>query len=90
MLKGHMKDEYLGFITKYLEKKNEVVDCWVWDTDDKYADAEEMLQKIHKYMMSLALWELAHQFLCWKTYYSWHLGMNDPHYFCEFLFFHSV
>ena len=47
MLKGHMKNECLGFITKY-SQKFEVVDRKVWDAENKYGNATEALEMTHE------------------------------------------
>ena len=62
MAEGYVRDECLGFITEYLQRF-EVVDRRVWDADEEYGDAEEVLEGAGaKYMMSAALRDLAHQY----------------------------
>ena len=62
MAEGYVKDECLGFITKYVQRF-EVVDHRVWDADEEYGDAKEVLEGAGaKYLMSLALKDLAHQY----------------------------
>ena len=43
MAEGYVKDECLGFITEYMQRF-EVVDRRVWDADEEYGDAEEVLE----------------------------------------------
>ena len=62
MAEGYVRDECLGFITEYLQRFG-VVDRRVWDADEEYGDAEEVLEGAgSKYMMSAALRDLAHQY----------------------------
>ena len=63
MAEGYVKDECLGFITEYLQRF-EVVDRRVWDADEEYGDAEEVLEGAgSSYLMTPALRELAHQYV---------------------------
>ena len=63
MAEGYVKDECLGFITEYLQRF-EVVDRRVWDADEEYGDAEEVLEGAgSSYVMTPALRELAHQYV---------------------------
>ena len=62
MVEGYTRDECLGFITEYLHKF-EVVDRQVWDADEEYGDAEEVLEGARtKYLMTPTLRDLAHQY----------------------------
>jgi hypothetical protein len=62
MAEGYVRDECLGFTTEYLHRF-EVVDRRVWDADEEYGDAEEVLEGAGaKYMMSAALRDIAHQY----------------------------
>ena len=62
MAEGYVRDECLGFTTEYLQRF-EVVDRRVWDADEEYGDAEEVLEGAGvKYLMSPALRDLAHQY----------------------------
>jgi hypothetical protein len=61
MAEGYVKDECLGFITEYMQRF-EVVDRRVWDADEEYGDAEEVLEGAGtSFIMSPPLRELAHQ-----------------------------
>jgi hypothetical protein len=62
MAEGYVRDECLGFTTEYLHKF-EVVDRRVWDADEEYGDAEEVVEGAGaKYMMSAAMRDIAHQY----------------------------
>jgi hypothetical protein len=62
MAEGYVRDECLGFITEYLQRF-EVVDHRVWDVDEEYGDAEEVLEGAEaKYMMSTTLRDLVYQY----------------------------
>ena len=62
MAEGYARDECLGFITKYFHKF-EVVDRRVWDADEEYGDAEEVLEGAGtKYLMTPTLRDVAHQY----------------------------
>jgi hypothetical protein len=43
MVEGYMRDECLGFITKYLQRLD-VVKQWIWDADEEEADVREVLE----------------------------------------------
>ena len=61
MAEGYVKDECLGFITEYMQRF-EVVDRRVWDADEEYGDAEEVLEGAGTtFVMTQALRDLAHQ-----------------------------
>ena len=63
MAEGYVRDECLGFITEYLQRF-EIVDRRVWDADEEYGDAEEVLEGAGAlYLMSPALREFAHQYV---------------------------
>jgi hypothetical protein len=62
MAEGYLKDECIGFVTKYLQRF-EVVHRRVWDAEEEYNDAEEVLEGAGKpYMINPALRDLAHQY----------------------------
>jgi hypothetical protein len=62
MAEGYVRDECLGFITEYLHKF-EVVDRRIWDADEEYGDAEEVLEGAGtKFLMTPALRDRAHQY----------------------------
>ena len=62
MAEGYVRDKCLGFITEYLQRF-EVVDRQVWDVDEVYGDAEEVVEGVGvKYLMSPVLRDLAHQY----------------------------
>ena len=75
MVEGYLKDECIGFITEYLQSF-EVTNRRVWDADEEYGDAEEVLQGAGKaYVMTPALRDLAHQYVlsnasCLEQHYS--------------------
>ena len=63
MAEGYLKDECIGFITEYLQKF-EPTQRRVWDEDEEFGDAEEVLQGVGKlYLMSTELQDVAHQYV---------------------------
>jgi hypothetical protein len=63
MAEGYLNDECIGFVTEYLQTF-EVTERRVWDADEEYGDAEEVLQGGGKpYVMSPDLRDLAHQYV---------------------------
>jgi hypothetical protein len=63
MAEGYLKDECIGFITEYLHKF-EATQRRVWDEDEEYGDAEEVLQGAGKpYVMTSELRDLAHEYV---------------------------
>ncbi len=63
MAEGYLKDECLGFITEYLQRF-EPTQRRVWDEDEEYGDAEEVLQGAGRpYVMSAELRDIAHQYV---------------------------
>ena len=63
MAEGYVKDECLGFITEYMQRF-EVVDRRVWDADEEYGDAEEVLEGAGTtFVMTQALRDVAHQYV---------------------------
>jgi hypothetical protein len=63
MAEGYLKEECLGFITEYLQSFD-VVQRHVWDAEEEYGDAEEVLEDIGKpYMMSPELRDAVHQYV---------------------------
>jgi hypothetical protein len=62
MAEGYLKDECIGFVIEYLQRFD-VVKQRVWDADEEYGDAEEVLEgKGRPYVMTPALRDLAHQY----------------------------
>jgi hypothetical protein len=60
MAEMYVKDECIGFITEYMQRFY-VVEWRVWDTDEEYGDAEEVLEGGGKpYIMTSALRDAAH------------------------------
>lgn len=63
MAEGYLKDECIGFITEYLHGF-EHTQRRVWDEDEEYGDAEEVLQGAGKpYVMSANLRDIAHEYV---------------------------
>ena len=63
MAEGYLKDECIGFVTEYLHKF-EGTQRRVWDKDEKYGDAKEVLQGVGKtYVMSPEVRDVAHQYV---------------------------
>jgi len=63
MVEGYLKDKCIGFITEYL-KSFEYMQRHVWDKDEEYGDAKEVLQGAGKpHVMSVALCDLAHRYV---------------------------
>jgi hypothetical protein len=63
MAEGYLKDECIGFITEYLHRF-EGTQRRVWDEDEEYGDAEEVLQGAGKpYVMSPEMRVVAHQYV---------------------------
>jgi hypothetical protein len=63
MAEGYLKDECIGFITEYLHRFEGTQRC-VWDEDEEYGDAEEVLQGAGKpYVMSPEMRVVAHQYV---------------------------
>ena len=63
MAEGYLKDECIGFITEYIQKF-EATKRRVWDEDEEYGDAEEVLQGAGRpYVMSTELRDVAHQYV---------------------------
>ncbi len=63
MAEGYMKDECIGFITEYLHRF-EGTQRRVWDEDEEYGDAEEVLQGAGKpYVMNPEMVTVAHQYV---------------------------
>jgi hypothetical protein len=63
MVEGYSKEEYFGFITEYLHRFD-VVYKRVWDAEEEYGNAEEVLEGGGKaYMMSPELRDAAHQYV---------------------------
>lgn len=63
MAEGYLKDECIGFVTEYLQKF-EATERRVWDEDEEYGDAEEVLQGAGKaYILTPELRDVAHQYV---------------------------
>jgi hypothetical protein len=63
MAEGYLKDECIGFVTEYLQRFD-VVHIRVWDAEEEYGDAEEVIEGAGKpYMLSPELRDLAHQYV---------------------------
>ena len=63
MAEGYLKDKCIGFVTEYLQTFD-VTDRCVWDADEEYGDAEDVLQGGGKaYVMTTALKDVAHQYV---------------------------
>ena len=62
MAEGYVRDECLGFIIEYFQRFEDV-DHRVWDADEEYRDAKEVLEGAEaKYLMSPTLRDLAHHY----------------------------
>jgi hypothetical protein len=63
MAEGYLKDECLGFVTEHLQRF-EGTQRRVWDADEEYGDAEDVLQGAGKtYVLSSELRDIAHQYV---------------------------
>jgi hypothetical protein len=63
MAEGCLKDECLGFVTEYLQRFD-VVHRQVWDAEEEYGNAEEVLEGAGKsYLMTAELRNVAHQYV---------------------------
>ena len=63
MAEGYLKDECIGFVTEYLQRF-EAIQRRVWDAEEEYGDAEEVLEGAGcAYMMTTSMWDLAHQYV---------------------------
>ncbi len=63
MVENYIWDEWLGFITKYLQK-NDIVKRGIWDADEEEGDVGEVLEGVGtKFHMSPTLHDLAHQYV---------------------------
>jgi hypothetical protein len=63
MAEGYLKDECLGFVTEYLQRFD-VVHRRVWDAEEEYGDAEEVLEGVGKlYLMTPELRDVAHEYV---------------------------
>jgi hypothetical protein len=61
--KGYVQEECIGFVTEYLQRFD-VVERQVWNADEEYGDAEEVLEGGGKpYIMSAALRDAAHKYM---------------------------
>jgi hypothetical protein len=62
MAEGYAQEECIGFVTEYLQRFD-VVEWRVWNADEEYGDAEEVLEGGGKpYIMSAALRDAAHKY----------------------------
>jgi len=63
MAEGYIRNECLGFITKYLQRF-EVVQCQVSDADEEEGNDDEVLEGASvKFSMSPTLCDFAHQYV---------------------------
>jgi hypothetical protein len=63
MAEGYLKDECLGFVIEYLQRFD-VVHRRVWDAEEEYGDAEEVLEGTGKpYLMTPELRDIAHEYV---------------------------
>jgi hypothetical protein len=63
MAEEYLKDESIGFVTEYLQRF-EVVDRRVWDANEEYGDAEEVLLGASKpYIMTPEFRDMAHRYV---------------------------
>ena len=63
MAEGYLQDECIGFVTEYIQRF-EGTQRRVWDEDEEYGDAEEVLQGAGRaYMMSHELRDVAHEYV---------------------------
>jgi hypothetical protein len=63
MAEGYVKEECIGFVTKYLQRFD-VVHRKVWNADEEYGDVEEALEGAGKpYVMTAALRDIAHEYV---------------------------
>ena len=73
MAKEYLKDECLGFVTKYFQRFD-VVYKQVWDAKEKYGDTKEVLEGVGKpYLMIVELYNVVDQYvlrtnMCYATY----------------------
>jgi hypothetical protein len=59
---GYVKDKCIGFVTEYMQRF-EAVQRRVWDADEEYGDAEEVLEGAGTpYLMNAALRDAAHKY----------------------------
>jgi hypothetical protein len=63
MAEGYVKDECIGFVTEYLQRFD-VVQRRVWDVEEEYRDAEEVLEGAGRpYVFTAALRDIAHKYV---------------------------
>jgi len=63
MVEDYLRDECIRFVMEYLQSFD-VTEMWVWDAEEEYVVAEEVLQGGGQpYIMSPALRDLAHQYV---------------------------
>jgi hypothetical protein len=63
MAEGYLKDECIGFITKYLQRFD-AVQRQVWDAEEEYGNAEEVPEDAGKsYIITVAIRDVAHQYV---------------------------
>ena len=62
MAEGYVQEECLGFVMEYLQRFD-VVEQRVWDADEEYGDAEEVLKSSTKlYIMTTTLRDVARKY----------------------------
>jgi hypothetical protein len=63
IVERYLKDECLGFVTKYLQRFD-VVHRRVWNAKEEYGDVEEVMEGARKpYLMTLELRDIAHEYV---------------------------
>ena len=63
MAEGYLKDECIGFVTEYLQAFD-ITQRRVWDVDEEYGDAEEVLQGGGMpFVLTPVLQDLAHRYV---------------------------
>jgi hypothetical protein len=60
MAEGFVKEECIGFITKFFQRFD-IVQRRMWDAEEEYGDAEEVLEGAGRpYVMTASMRDLAH------------------------------
>jgi hypothetical protein len=63
MAEGYIKEECIGFVTKYLQRFD-IVQRQVWNMEEEYNDVEEALEGAGKpFFMTAALWDVAYKYV---------------------------
>jgi hypothetical protein len=67
MVEEYVKEECIGFIMEYLQRFD-AVQRQVWDAEEEYGDAKEVLEGAGRpYMMTASMRDLAHQYVLTNT-----------------------